>query len=82
MSGRKGAVHLQQEPGADDRLVLVAERFGDGVEKRLIALVVLVPADARRGGRGYEDVLIRDGRRLSSESCSYSFSSGISILPS
>ena len=65
---QEGIVDLHQKSGSDDRLVLVAERCGDGVEILFLALVVLVPADARSGGRGYEDMLVRHagglGRRL------------------
>ena len=52
-------VELQDEPGIEDRLVLLAHRFGAGVEKLLVALVIGVgnSIGAARGDRGHEPFL-------------------------
>jgi len=64
--GEEGIVDLHQEPGVDDRLVFLVHLDGERVEIILLALVVLVDADARRRGRRQEDVVQRHaggGRR-------------------
>ena len=48
-----GAVDLQHEARLGDRLVFVAHRLGDGVEVRLVILVVVVAKEQRHhAGRG------------------------------
>ena len=49
-------VDLEDEPGLDDRQVLLAHRLGDGLEVLGVAAVVLVLAEAARARRRHEDV--------------------------
>ena len=53
-----GVVHLEQEAGVDDPLVLLVERVGDRVDELLLGRVVLVaqPVDARGRDDRQEDV--------------------------
>jgi hypothetical protein len=63
-----GVVDLEQEPGVDDRLVLLVQRVGEAVDERLLGLVVLVgqPVRAGRGHHRKEPLDVRMGleRRL------------------
>src|SRR6266436_4728197 len=54
--GDRRIVELQNEPGVEDRLVLLAHRLGASVEQLLLGVVIGIadPRGARRGDRGHE----------------------------
>ena len=62
--GQERVVHLHQNAGVDDRLVFLGKLGGERVEILLIALVVLVDADAGRSRRRQKHVMVRNARGL------------------
>ena len=58
--GEVGTIDLKDEPGGDDRAVLLTHRLGDGFDISRMAVVILVRQKARdhAGGRGIQKDLV------------------------
>ena len=62
--GQERIVDLHEQPGGRDRAILLVQFRRERVEVFFVGLVVLVDADARRGGRRQKYVMVRHSRRL------------------